>query len=210
MSGPIRDFTPTMSSMQIVDFINEERKAKEAAGGKRFIKLQHESMMTKTPKVLGKEGAQKFLGTYIHEQNGRTYDCYYFPEREACLIAMSYSYELQAKVWDYMKALENEFNGSRLTTARDRITIHKTVPFIYEKTGASFPKIYDAISAAAGAENFPGMTHDHMARVVPRLKRIEAGADTQDDWRLLHDNGLKLSGQQAQLALPLYEPPAKD
>lgn len=63
MSGPIRDFTPTMSSMQMVDYINEERKAKEVAGGKRFIELGHSDLMKKTPKVLG-EGVGKFSGTH--------------------------------------------------------------------------------------------------------------------------------------------------
>jgi hypothetical protein len=33
---------------------------------------------------------------------------YTFPKREACLMAMSYSYELQAKVYDRMTALEEQ------------------------------------------------------------------------------------------------------
>ena len=40
--------------------------------------------------------------------NGQMQPCYRFPKREACLMAMSYSYELQAKVFDHMTALETK------------------------------------------------------------------------------------------------------
>lgn len=72
MSGPIRDFTPTKSSMQMVDFINTERKEKAAAGGKRFIKLAHLSLMAKVPKVLGK-GCTKFFAHHINPDNQQPY-----------------------------------------------------------------------------------------------------------------------------------------
>lgn len=61
--------------------------------------------MLKVPKVLGDEQSPKFSGDYTDDK-GRTYPCYYFPKREACLMAMSYSYELQAQVFDHMTALE--------------------------------------------------------------------------------------------------------
>lgn len=51
-------------------------------------------------------GAGNFSDTYVHPQNGQTYPCYRFPKREACLMAMSYSYDLQAKVFDKMTELE--------------------------------------------------------------------------------------------------------
>lgn len=59
--------------------------------------LRHDDFMRKVPKVLGAEGLRKFSDTYIHPQNGQTYPCYRSPKREACLMAMSYSYELKAK-----------------------------------------------------------------------------------------------------------------
>ncbi|SFM64141.1 hypothetical protein [Rugamonas rubra] len=204
MSGPIRNFEPTMSSMQMVDYINEERKAKEAEGGKRFIKLAHRSLMTKVPKVLGK-GCANFFAHHVNPDNQQEYPCYNFPKREACLIAMSYSYELQAKVFDRMVELEDEFNASRITTTRDRILIHKAVPYIFERTGACFPRIYLAISAAAGATNFPGMTMGHLARVATPLLRIQNEADTQADWELLHISGKALRGG-AQLELAFNTP----
>lgn len=204
MSGPIRNFEPTMSSMQMVDYINEERRAKEAAGGKRFIKLAHRSLMVKVPKVLGK-GCAKFFAHHINPDNHQEYGCYNFPKREACLIAMSYSYELQAKVFDRMVELEAEFTGLQLTTAKDRISIHKAVPFIYERTGACYPEIYIAISAAAGADNFPGMTMAHLERVASPLLRIRTESSTQADWDKLHLNGRALRGD-AQLELAFAAP----
>lgn len=88
----------TMSSLELVAFINDGRQAGAP-------ELRHDSFMAKVPKVLG-ESAQNFLDTYIHPQNSQKYLRYLFPKREACLMAMSYSYELQAKVFDRMTALE--------------------------------------------------------------------------------------------------------
>jgi len=89
----------TMTSLELVDFINSQRKEGEA-------ELRHDHFMAKVPKVLGDEGVPNFRDTYIHPQNGQTYQCFRFPKREACLMAMSYSYELQAKVFDRMTDLE--------------------------------------------------------------------------------------------------------
>lgn len=83
----------TMSSLELVDFINDQRGEGEAV-------LRHDSFMDKVPKVLG-DSAPKFLGTQIYGNNN-TRSIYIFPKREACLMAMSYSYELQAKVFDRM------------------------------------------------------------------------------------------------------------
>lgn len=92
----------TMSSLELVSFINDNRQEGEAI-------LRHDSFMAKVPNVLG-EGVQKYLDTYIHPQNSQKYLHYLFPKREACLMAMSYSYELQAKVFDKMTELENQLN----------------------------------------------------------------------------------------------------
>ncbi|WP_208952091.1 Rha family transcriptional regulator [Rahnella sp. ChDrAdgB13] len=101
---------PTMSSMEMVDYINAERQSKAEAEGlsfpcKKYRKLRHDSLMLKVPKVLSETQSPKFSGDYTDEK-GRTYPCFHFPKREACLIAMSYSYELQAQVFDHMTQLE--------------------------------------------------------------------------------------------------------
>ena len=69
-------------------------------------KEQHSDFMKKAKQVLG-EGIGNFSDTYIHPQNGQPYPYLLLPEREACLMAMSYSYELQAKVYDAWQALRN-------------------------------------------------------------------------------------------------------
>jgi len=99
-----------MSSLELVDFINAHRKQQaESAGAefpsREFAELDHADFMKKVPKVLG-GGVGKFSDTYQNPQNKQVYPCYRFPKREACLMAMSYSYELQAAVFDHMTALE--------------------------------------------------------------------------------------------------------
>lgn len=93
----------TMTSLELVEFINSER-------GEGESELRHDHFMSKVPKVLG-EVAPKFLGTSFYKGNGSAMlerAIYTFPKREACLMAMSYSYDLQAKVFDRMTALESQ------------------------------------------------------------------------------------------------------
>jgi hypothetical protein len=87
----------TMSSLELVEFINAERGADVA-------QLRHDHFMTKVVEVLGVD-APKFLGTQTYGNNN-TRSIYNLPKREACLMAMSYSYPLQAKVFDRMQELE--------------------------------------------------------------------------------------------------------
>jgi hypothetical protein len=87
-----------MSSLEMVEFINSQRKQGEA-------ELLHKNFTAKVPQVLGKEASAKFLAN-LPDSYGRDRRGYHFPKREACLMAMSYSYELQAKVFDRMTELE--------------------------------------------------------------------------------------------------------
>lgn len=102
----------TMTSLELVDFINNHREQQAEQAGepfpsKGFAKLEHADLLKKVPEVLG-GGVGNFSDTYVHPQNGQTYPCYRFPKRESCLIAMSYSYDLQAAVFDYMTDLEQK------------------------------------------------------------------------------------------------------
>lgn len=106
---------PTMSSLQMVVYINNERKSKAESEGlpfpcKEYRVLQHKDFLKKTPKVLGEEHSAKFFAQY-KDSTGRYLPCYRFPKREACLMAMSYSYELQAAVYDYMEELDRQRGG---------------------------------------------------------------------------------------------------
>lgn len=94
----------TMSSPDIVDFINNHRK-EIATTEKPYKELRHDDFMRKVPSVLGELHAPKFIGTQTYGNNN-TRHIYQFPKREACLMAMSYSYELQAQIFDRMTAME--------------------------------------------------------------------------------------------------------
>jgi len=94
----------TMSSPEIVDFINNHRK-EIATTEKPYKELRHDDFMRKVPSVLGELHAPKFIGTQTYGNNN-TRHIYQFPKREACLMAMSYSYELQAQIFDRMTAME--------------------------------------------------------------------------------------------------------
>lgn len=87
----------TMTSLELVEFINSQRGPGEA-------ELRHADFLAKVVKVLGSD-ERKFSSVY-KGGNGQDRPCYRFPKREACLMAMSYSYELQAKVFDRMTELE--------------------------------------------------------------------------------------------------------
>lgn len=97
----------TMTSLELVEFINSQRKEGEAI-------LRHDDFMRKVPKVLG-EAAPKFYGVdiFTNGTGGKVErKIYRFPKREACLMAMSYSYDIQAKVFDRMTALEEALKGA--------------------------------------------------------------------------------------------------
>ena len=83
----------TMTSLELVDFINGQRQPGEAV-------LRHADFLKKVPLVLNGD-AVNFYSVYLGG-NGQQRPMYAFPKREACLMAMSYSYEIQAKVWDRM------------------------------------------------------------------------------------------------------------
>lgn len=95
----LQNITPvlTMSSLELVDLINNQRAEGAAT-------LAHSDFLKKVPQVLG-EVAGNF-SCYYTASNGKQNPLYRFPKREACLMAMSYSYELQAKVFDRMTELE--------------------------------------------------------------------------------------------------------
>jgi phage antirepressor YoqD-like protein len=104
---------PTMTSLELVEFINADRKQRAAAAGasfpsKGFAKLEHADFLKKVPEVLGERDGNFSVTFQVPGPNGATRQSkgYRFPKREACLLAMSYSYDLQAKVFDRMTALE--------------------------------------------------------------------------------------------------------
>ncbi|MGK5044932.1 phage antirepressor KilAC domain-containing protein [Janthinobacterium sp. GB4P2] len=102
MSGPIRNFDATMCSVDIVDVINEERKAE--AAGSTFAAMQHKNFIAKVEAHPGIQSA-KFLADY-KDDRGRMQKCYNLPKREAELMVMSESLKVQTRVYDRLAAIE--------------------------------------------------------------------------------------------------------
>jgi len=91
-----------MSSLDMVAYINSTREP-----GKP--ELRHADFLAKVPSVLGEGTSTKFFAhVNLVVGNGATRQSpvYNFPRREAMLMAMSYSYKLQATVFDAWEAAE--------------------------------------------------------------------------------------------------------
>lgn len=85
----------TMTSLELVDFINLYEGRND---------LTHANFVAKVQKVLG--DTSHSFECDLPDSYGRPRKGYKFPKREACLMAMSYSYDIQAKVFDRMTELE--------------------------------------------------------------------------------------------------------
>lgn len=94
----------TMSSLEMVSYINSTRKAGDA-------EVRHDNFLPKVTRVLGGIAALKFQG-YYKGANGKQSPLYNFPRREAMLMAMSYSYELQAQIFDAWEAAETALTNA--------------------------------------------------------------------------------------------------
>lgn len=153
----------TMTSLELVDFINDHRKEGEA-------ELRHDHFMAKVPKVLGADHAPKFrdmVDIQIGSGATRKSPIYRFPKREACLMAMSYSYDLQAMVFDRMTALEEAAAKPAIDPMQVLndpaamrgllLTYTEKVIALEERVGVLEPKA-DALDRIAGAEGMENIT----------------------------------------------------
>ena len=93
----------TVQKHNNIDVMSSVELAKLCIGN---TKDAHSNFMKKAEKVIG-EGVVNFYDTYLSKQ-GKSLQCLMLPEREACLMAMSYSYELQAHVFDQWQAEKNK------------------------------------------------------------------------------------------------------
>lgn len=112
----------SMTSLELVEFINGDRKRQASAAGMVFPnegypKLLHKNFLAKVPEVLGSTSAK--FSADLPDGYNRPRRGYILPKREACLMAMSYSYELQAAVYDHMTELEERTKGRVIATLPD-------------------------------------------------------------------------------------------
>lgn len=111
MQELITNLTVTISSVELVKYINEQRD-------KGSAELQHKNFTAKVLKVLGEEDSLKFSGEYL-AGNGKMEPCYNLPKREACLMVMSESYKVQAAVYDRLSELEATQNKPSMPVIND-------------------------------------------------------------------------------------------
>ncbi len=111
------DGTTTMSSIDMVVYINASRPDGSA-------EVKHADFLKKVPRVLGESMCRKFFShiQIAGPQGGtRSSPVYNFPKREACLMAMSYSYDLQAQIFDAWQEAEKALTKPLLPNFEDPI-----------------------------------------------------------------------------------------
>ena len=158
----------TMVSLELVDYINDSRKFDE-----KPVQLRHADFMAKVPKVLGIELSEKFRSVYT-DTTGRTLPCYRFPKREACLMAMSYSYELQAQIFDRMTAMENHIAAQNLPSYAIEDPIERAKKWIEEEKQKQLVIQERDHAIATKAEIGSRREATAMGRLSAKVKEVES------------------------------------
>ena len=165
----------TMSSPELVDYINAHRQ-EVATIEKPYKELRHDHFMAKVPQVLGEKAAPIFLGTDIYTNGtGGTVQrqIYRFPKREACLMAMSYSYELQAQVFDRMTAMENHIAAQNLPSYAIDDPIERAKKWIEEEKQKQLAIQERDHAIATKAEIGSRREATAMGRLSAKVKEVE-------------------------------------
>ena len=166
----------TMTSPEIVDFINAHRQA-VATIEKPYVELHHRSFMSKVPQVLGVKDAAKFIASSFYQGNGSAKlerQIYVFPKREACLMAMSYSYELQAQIFDRMTAMENHIAAQNLPSYAIEDPIERAKKWIEEEKQKQLVIQERDHAIATKAEIGSRREATAMGRLSAKVKEVES------------------------------------
>lgn len=166
----------TMTSPEIVDFINAHRQA-VATIEKPYVELHHRSFMSKVPQVLGVKDAAKFIASSFYQGNGSAKlerQIYVFPKREACLMAMSYSYELQAQVFDRMTAMEQHIAAQNLPSYAIDDPIERAKKWIEEEKQKQLAIQERDHAIATKAEIGSRREATAMGRLSAKVKEVES------------------------------------
>ena len=158
----------TMVSLELVDYINDSRKFDE-----KPVQLRHADFMAKVPKVLGIETSEKFRSSYL-AGNGEQRPCYRLPKREACLMAMSYSYELQAQIFDRMTAMENHIAAQNLPSYAIDDPIERAKKWIEEEKQKQLAIQERDHAIATKAEIGSRREATAMGRLSAKVKEVES------------------------------------
>jgi hypothetical protein len=177
--------TPTMTSLEIVRLINDEREEGQA-------ELRHADFLAKVPKVIGEEPAKNFVGQY-KAGNGQMQPCYNLPKREAHLMVMSESYKVQAKVYDRWQELE----AMSVPVPTSAEALHHATGLLLEQ---------DRRQRALEARQ--DITEDKIKRIEAKQQAFEDGAKYftvigYAVWKALPPVDLKTAAQIGKLATRL-------
>lgn len=160
----------TMVSLELVDYINAHRK-EVATIEKPYVELSHSDFLKKVPLVLGKD-AGNFSSIYKDSLN-REKPCFRFPKREACLMAMSYSYELQAQVFDRMTAMEQHIAAQNLPSYAIDDPIERAKKWIEEEKQKQIAIQERDHAIATKAEIGSRREATAMGRLSAKVKEVE-------------------------------------
>lgn len=202
---------PTMSSLEIVAVINEERKAEAEATGTDFVTLVHKNFLAKIEIHPGITSAKFLAHVDVAGPNGavRKSKCYMLPKREAELMVMSESLKVQTRVYDRLAALEaGALPGaaprqigvdpalSAFRTSRAIASNAKTA----ESICALFPSLGEAakqtiyaklVNAAAGQDVVPLPTVENLLSATAVGKKFNVSANAIG--KLANAHGLKVA-----------------
>lgn len=169
----------TMSSLEIVAVINELRPEGSA-------EMLHKNFMAKLEKHPGIDSA-KFLAQY-KDSTGRTLKCYNLPKREAELMVMSESLEVQTRVYDRMTALEQQALQGAVTDL---------APSVLDQVGAV---IQQQLAAMFQAE-LPKLVQSELAR---QQISVRCGVTAGQVWQLYKLDTLKNGPQKLSRLLTSF------
>ena len=152
--------TPTISSVELVEIINSMRPEGSA-------ELRHDHFMVRIEKHPGID-APKFSGTQTYGNNN-TRKVYNLPKREAELMVMSESLEVQTKVYDRLAAFEA------------RATVGKSVGGVLREELEAVDVLARILNVAPSGKIFmvkASLTHHGAAHLVPTLPVYAIDAPT--------------------------------
>jgi len=153
----------TMTSLELVDVINSLREE-----GKP--ELLHKNFMAKIENHPGIDSA-KFLAQY-KDSTGRSLKCYDLPKREAELMVMSESLEVQTRVYDRLTLLEQHVDAPIASLPAEAF---KLVPMVVRAARAlGLDKNAAAISANQAVTKLTG------TNVLQLLGHAHLEAERQD------------------------------
>lgn len=120
-----------ITSVELVDIINDFRKLESDKIGKEYKELRHDSFIVKikseleTLKLLGESSLQNFLESEYKNSRGKIYPCYSLNRDGMLQMLNSESTLVRYKTIEYINNLEEE--NRKLKEGQELISAHKEI-----------------------------------------------------------------------------------